>query len=268
MPKVIILLLLIAANALAAPAQSQSQSAIDKLPTVTTQGDTNPEAVSDINAQLIWSLAASPAPQDTSVETAARSEYQSVAFGRLNVQNQEKLNATLRDFRSRHDAFAADYNAAVPSVSRNDVWEVYRDFRIKVNDLVAETVRALNDQFPDSAAQFQSVIQTCKATMALSAYRSSSDPNYASNPRTAATGFTYIQGAVTNGAYTTAVIVGMVPGCPGRVYPQVAIGGSDASVDGPHIHPWQYMHFQQTGRVNRPQTGYVIAVECAIGSSQ
>ena len=60
MAKVTILLLLIVVSALLAAGQSRSPS--DKLPTITTQGKTNPETVSDINSQLIWLLAAAPIP--------------------------------------------------------------------------------------------------------------------------------------------------------------------------------------------------------------
>src|SRR5271169_6477172 len=103
MPKAIILLLSVALFALLSRAVLVAQSDADKLPTVTTQGDTNPEAVSDINAQLIWLLAASPGAQDSPLEIAARSEYQQIAFGMLGPGDQSQLSSSLRNFRSRHD---------------------------------------------------------------------------------------------------------------------------------------------------------------------
>ena len=276
MPKTLLLLLLIAACAMPTVAQSPSE----KLPTVTTGGDLNPEVVSDTNAQLVWLLAASPTALDTDLEKVARSEYQRAAFGALSAPNQAALNATLREFRIRHDAYATEYNALIPSISRDDVWMEYRNFRVKVNDLVAETIRNLYSTFPDSAGPFHTAIEECKRTMYLSSYRSTADPDYATSPRAAATGFTYIQGAVAGrsrapekqnasyGGVITAVIVGMVPGCPGKVVPSVFLGGSDAGADGPHIHPWEYMNFQMTGRVRNAQSGYVIAVNCAISKPQ
>jgi hypothetical protein len=238
-----------------------AQSPEDKLPTVTTQGTTNPEAISDLNAQLIWLLGAAPGPQDSSNETAARAAYRQTAFGKMDTGTREKLDGLLREFRVRHDALAAEYNARIPSVQREDVWVVYRDFRVKVNDLVAETVRTLYAALPDGGSRWHSTIQETKRTIYLSAYRSSADPEYASNPRTASTGFTYIQGAVSGGGhFLTAVIVGMVPGCPGKVYPTVVIGG--ASAEGPLLHPREYMNFQRT-QASAPDN-YGIAVQCAI----
>ena len=272
MPKAAILLLLVPFCVLPAPAQS----AADKLPTVTTGGNLNPEAVSDINAQLIWLLAASPTVQDSLDEGIARSIYQLDAFAGLNAGNQEKLVSALREFRTRHDAIAAEYNALIPSVAREDVWVEYRDFRVKVNDLVAETVRNLYSMFPESAAQFHTAIEQCKRTIYLSAYKSSVDPDYATSPRAASTGFTYIQGAVASGpagkqsaaGYVTAVIAGMVPGCPGRVYPQIRIGAeSGAWIDGPQQPPLEYLNYQVTKPVGS-QSGYLIAVSCALAKPQ
>ncbi len=266
MPRFAILLLLLVCSAF----PLLSQSAADQLPTVTTGGNINPEVVSDINAQLIWLLAAAPTVRDSLDEATARSVYQRLAFGN-DAANGQKVNAALREFRVHHDAIAAEYNALIPSVAREDVWVEYRNFRVKVNDLVAETVRNIYSMFPDSASQFHTAIEQTKRTIYLSAYKSSSDPDYASSPRAAATGFTYIQGAVTGDTvvkqsatkYVTAVIAGMVPGCPGRVFPTVAIGG--ASVEGPHLHPWEYMDFQSTQTITDNKAGYGIAVKCAIG---
>jgi hypothetical protein len=248
-----------------------SQSAADKLPTVTTGGNLNPEVVSDINAQLIWLLAASPTVKDSLDEAAARSLYLRDAFGGSSAANQEKLVAALREFRARHDAIASEYNALTPSVARENVWMEYRDFRVKVNDLVAETVRNFYSMFPDSASQFHTAIEQTKRTIYLSSYKSSADPDYANSPRAAATGFTYIQGAVTGNAvvkhstttYVTAVIAGMVPGCPGKVFPTIASGGGLAQ--GPHLHPREYMDFQSTRATKSDKADYGIAVQCAIG---
>jgi hypothetical protein len=267
MPKVAILLLLIVTCALCLSAQN----AADKLPTVTTSGNLNPEVVSDINAQLIWLLAVSPTVKDALDETTARGVYFQYAFGGAKAANQEKVIAALCEFRARHDAIAAEYNALIPSVAREDVWMEYRNFRVKVNDLVAETVRNLYTMFPDSAGQLHTAIEQTKRTIYLSAYKSSADPDYASSPRAAATGFTYIQGAVTGNAtiqhstttYVTAVIAGMVPGCPGKVFPTVTIGG--ALAQGLHLHPWEYMDFQNTRATTSNNADYGIAVQCAIG---
>jgi hypothetical protein len=248
-----------------------SQSPADKLPTVTTSGNLNPEVVSDINAQLIWLLASSPTVKDSLDETTARGVYLLDAFGGANASNQQNVAAALREFRVRHDAIAAEYDALIPSVEREDVWMEYRNFRVKVNDLVAETARNLYSMFPDSSSQFHTAIEQTKRTIYLSAYKSSADPDYASSPRAAATGFTYIQGAVTGKAvvrhstttYVTAVIVGMVPGCPGKAFPTVTIEG--ALVQGPHLHPWRYMDFQNTRASRSNEANYGIAVQCAIG---
>src|SRR5664279_2638549 len=269
MAKVSILLLLIVVSPLLTIGQSKLPSASDRLPTVTTPGKTNPETVSDINAQLIWLLGASPAPHDSAMETAARSAYWREAFGNLSFQDQEKLSATLRDFRSHHDAFAAEYNGLVPSISRDDVWKEYRDFRVKVNDLVAETVRTLNDLFPDSAAQFHSTVEVGKSFMFLSSYRSSADPDYATSSRAAATGFTFIQGAVSGGPFATGVTVGMVPGCPGKMIPQIRVGTADDSlVMGPPTAPWEYVNFQVTKPIAEHQVKYSSMVNCFISKSQ
>ena len=56
MHRLIVVVLLFALSTVVALAQVDPS----KLPTVTTQGNTNPEAISDANAQLIWLLAATP----------------------------------------------------------------------------------------------------------------------------------------------------------------------------------------------------------------
>ncbi len=272
MPKAAILLIVIILCVMPALAQSSA----DKLPTVTTGGNLNPEVVSDINAQLIWLLAASPTAKDSLDEATARMTYQLDAFRGASSANQEKLVVALREFRARHDAIAAEYNALIASVAREDVWVEYRNFRVKVNDLVAESMRNLYGMFPESAANFHTAIEECKRTIYVSAYKSSVDPDYANSPRAAATGFTYIQGAVSGNAtvknsattYVTAVITGMVPGCPGRVYPQVRIGAeSGAWITGPQQPPLEYLNYQATRAVGA-RNGYRIAVSCALSKTQ
>jgi len=77
-----------------------------------------------------------------------------------------------------------------------------------------------------------SAIQNVRDNLFISTYKSSADPDYANNPRTAATGFAYIQGAVGTSAtyphgktvhYITAVVAGMVPGCPGKPFPTATL---------------------------------------------
>ena len=118
----------------------------------------------------------------------------------------------------------------------------------------------------------RSEIQRARDNISVSTFRSSSDPDYANNPRTAATGFAYIQGAVSVSAFTgdskspvrwiTAVIVGMVPGCPGKPFPTVTIDGS--YVEGPQSSPLQYIDFQRTFTATSLQPSYFFAVKCAI----
>jgi len=191
-----------------------------KLPTVTTGGNTNPETISDINAQLIWLLAATASPvvlsgEDPSDTIAASLLMRVGVFGTLNPEQQQRLASLLSQFRSAHDSLAADYNARISSIAREDVWKEYRDFRVKVNDLVAETIRTLNSTFPDRGSSLHSAVQNVRDNLFISTYKSSVDPDYANNPRTAATGFAYIQGAVGTSAtnphgktvhYITAVV--------------------------------------------------------------
>lgn len=252
-----------------------------KLPTVATGGNTNPGAISDINAQLIWLLAATVPPGQLSGEEsmddriAASLMIRVGTLGTLNPEQGKKLESRLSQFRSAHDALAADYNARISSVAREDVWMEYRDFRVKVNDLVADTIRTLNNDFPDSASSLRSAIQRVRDNVFVSTYKSSTDPDYANSPRTAATGFAYIQGAVANSAYDpegktvhyiTAVVTGMVPGCPGKPYPTATIDG--AIVEGPKLSPLQYMNFQRTRKSTSERPSYFIAVKCAIPSEQ
>lgn len=224
-------------------------------PSVTTEGNSRPETVSDLNAQLIWLMAAAPASQDSPQESAARKEYQHAALGNLNAQQFENLNGILREFRTRHDAFAAEYNALVPSMVRDDVWVEYRNFRNKVNDLVAETIRHLNDSFPSGSSQLHSTIEDAKSHIAVTTYHSSVDTNYSSNPRTTATGFAMFEGAISSNAkgagYVTAVVVGMVPGCRGKVFPLVMVSSGAAPIVGPETLPWEYVNFQYTTSTSR-----------------
>ena len=231
----------------------------DKLPTATTQGNTNPEAISDINAQLIWLLAASPglgvgsSPTADEIKNkmAASLLYQLTAFPSGKPRANEQLVGILVGFRTAYGALVSDFNARIASVPRDDVWREYRDFRVKTNDLVTQTIQTLNNTFPDDVASLRSEIQRARDNISVSTFRSSSDPDYANNPHTAATGFAYIQGAVSVSAFTgdskspvrwiTAVIVGMVPGCPGKPFPTVTIDGS--YVEGPQSSPFAVHRF-------------------------
>jgi len=274
MPRAGLLLFIILVSIQVAIAQPSPQLPKDPYPSVNTPGDANPAAVSDLNAQLIWLMAASPAANDSADVAAARKSYQHAGLGYLGAADQVKLNVVLADFRSLHDAFAAAYNALMPTISRDDVWHEYRDFRIKVNDLVAETFRSINDSFPNSAAQLHTTIEEAKRSINLTTYNSSTDTSYASNARTAATGFAMIQGTVSNAVsrsnnkspapdYATAVIVGMVPGCPGKVVPVILPTTGQPPVEGPKTHPWEYVNFQYTTRL-AGSPGLGIMVNCEI----
>ena len=274
MPKSIVLLLVLSSTSLLTTAQTSQKLPKEPYPSMNTLGDTDPASVSDLNAQIIWLMAVSPAPADTAEVTMARSAYQRAGLGKLGATDQAKLTSILADFRKRHDAFAADYNTLVPSIGRDDVWHEYRDFRIKVNDLVEETMRAINDALPGNAAQLHTTIEEQKRSINLTTYKSSADAAYASNPRTAATGFAMIEGTVTNAnrdgdrrsalAYATAVIVGMVPGCPGKVVPVVLPVSGGAPVNGPATHPWEYVNFQYTTRPTGPGIGIMVNCEMTV----
>jgi len=273
MPKAIYLLLLLVVSNFLAIAQTAPQMPKEPYPTVNTPGEANPAAVTDINAQWIWLMAVSPAAKDSPEVTAARRSYQRAGLGPLSAADESKLNAMLGEFRSRHDDFAAAYNSLIPSVSRDDVWHEFRDLRIKINDLVAETIRSINDAFPNAAGQLHTTIEEGKRSINLTTYNSSADKNYASNPRTAATGFAMVQGTVTNAtsqagakppavAYVTAVIVGMVPGCPGKIVPLVMPMTGGPPVEGPKTDKWDYMNFQYTTRLaGSPGIGMMVNCE-------
>jgi hypothetical protein len=263
---VVSLLFLLAALALA-------QVDPDKLPTKTTEGNTNPEAISDTNAQLIWLLAAAPDLRDPSRDALAASAlYQFLAFPNVGSEERTKLLGALNGFRSAYDSLVTDFNSRVPSVARDDVWKEYRDFRVKVNDLVGDTIRNLYTMSPDSAASLRSEVQRARDYISVSAYRSSADPDYANNPRTAATGFAYIQAAVSASAHAgdsdsivrwvTVVMVGMVPGCPGKVFPTATIDGT--YMEGAKLPPSQYIDFQRTQKTTSVRPAYFFAVKCAI----
>lgn len=271
-PLVVVLMLTL--SAIHATAQVDPK----KLPTVTTGGNTNPEAISDTNAQLLWLLAATAPPEDLKGEEAMDAAGASLlmrveTFGMLNAEQGERLSSLLSQFRAAHDSLANDYNSRISEVAREDVWKEYRDFRVKVNDLVSDTMRTLSSTFPDSAASLHTAIQGVKDNVFISTYKSSTDPDYANNPRTAATGFAYIQGAVSGGAtddagktvhYVTAVIAGMVPGCPGKPFPTATLDGK--VVEGTKMSPLQYMSFQRTLKTTAERPYYTIAVKCAIPS--
>ena len=259
------LLLVLAISPLVAFAQTDAPAPGD-FPSVTTAGNSRPETVSDLNAQLIWLMAAAPASHDSPQESAARKEYQRAGLGNLTAQQFESLNGVLREFRTRHDGFAADYNALVPSMGRDEVWVEYRNFRNKVNDLVAETIRRLNESFPAGSSQLHSTIEDAKSNISVTTYHSSVDTNYSSNPRTTATGFAMFQGTISSNAkgvgYVTAVIVGMVPGCRGKVFPLVMVSSSGAPVLGPKTLPWEYINFQYTMPTSRAVNLEGIMVNC------
>ena len=277
MYRALLLNLVVLLFSLFAAAQS-GQGPENSLPTAGIDGSRNPEAISDINAQLVWLLAASPAANDSAVEQAARQAYQHHAVN-LDAPDVLKLNAVLRDFRNQHDALAAEYNGSAPSIGREELWREYRNFRNKENDLVAATIRSINDQFPAAAAQLTSTIQEAKKNIQLSFYRSSTNPDYVTNPRTAVTGFAYIQGAVSAMSnsgkptlYQTVLIAGMVPGCPGKVRPKVlnVVGGNVGWVEGPTFSPIEYMSFQNTqpSAANEKKTQAAQLVMCELPGSR
>ena len=259
------LLLVVGFVSLAAFAQTDAPPP-GEFPSVTTTGNTRPETVSDLNAQLVWLMAAAPASNDSPQESAARNEYQREALGKLSVQQLESLGGILREFRSRHDAFAGEYNALVPTMARDDVWVEYRNFRNKVNDLVAETVRHLNDSFPADSSQLHSTIEGAKSHIAVTTYHSSVDTNYSSNPRTTATGFAMFTGTISSNTkgvgYATAVVVGMVPGCRGKNFPLVMVSSSSAPIVGPMTLPWEYINFQYTTPTSKAAGLAGIMVTC------
>jgi hypothetical protein len=273
MPKSIVLLLVLSFTSLLTAAQTSQKLPKEPFPSMNTPGETDPAAVSDVNAQLIWLIAVSPGTLDSPEVASARSSYQRAGLGSLGAADEAKLNSILTDFRTRHDAAAAAYNALIPTISRDDVWHEYRDFRIKVNDLVAETLRSINDSFPASAAQLHTTIEEGKRSINLTTYKSSVDTDYASNPHTTSTGFAMIEGIVTNTApgskssksYATAVILGMVPGCPGKVVPMVLPANGQPPVAGLRMHPWEYVNFQYTGSVaGSPGIGTTVQCEMPV----
>lgn len=267
-PLVVVLVLIL--STIIAFAQSDS----DKLPLVSIGGSTNAEAVSDINAQLIWLLAATAKPGER-----GREEYMDAmtagmlirvsAFGTLDQEQQQKLASILSQFRSTHDSLAADYNSRISEVGRESVGKEYQDFRVKVNDLVADTMRTLNSTFPDSAASLHSTMQNVRKNTFIASVRGSNNIDYASDPNTAATGFAYIQGAVVNSAsfrgekleYITVVMIGMVPGCPGQPFPTVNLDSMRA--EGPKIGPLEYMNYQTMFKTTAERAQNFMSVKCS-----
>jgi hypothetical protein len=281
MSKALVLAVLLTLCAVSAIAQPPA----DKLPTVTTMGNTNPEAISDINAQLIWLIAAAPPsttrmsgpPEQAIDQFSAGMLYRFTAFpAAMSGDRNTKLMEILGNFRSAYDSLINDFNAGIASVPRDDIWKVYRDLRVKTNDLVVATIRTLNNTFPENADSLRNEIQRARDTISVSTYKSSSDPDYANNPRTAATGFAWIQGGVSVAAsdgkdetiahWITVVIEGMVPGCPGKLFPTATIDGK--YVEGPKIEPVQYMDFQKTVRSTSSRPGFLLGVKCAIQTAR
>ncbi|HZD31219.1 MAG TPA: hypothetical protein VE779_06115, partial [Candidatus Angelobacter sp.] len=76
MSKARFVLFLFVVGPLFAAAQAAPQRPADDFPSLNTPGETTPQAVSDLNAQLIWLLAAAPGAHDTPQETTARRAYQ------------------------------------------------------------------------------------------------------------------------------------------------------------------------------------------------
>lgn len=273
MPRTIVLLLVLSFTSVLTIAQTSPRLPKEPYPSTNTPGEANPASVSDLNAQLIWLMAVSPGPSDDALTTTARGAYREATLGKAGADAQANVSTILSDFRKRHDSLAADYNALIPTISRDDVWREYRDFRVKVNDLVASTMRAINDALPTSAAPLHTAIEEQKRAINVTTYNSTADTNYASNPRTAETGFAMFEGTITSAfggnhttsAYATAVIVGMVPGCPGKVVPMALPVTGQAPVLGPRMHPWEYVNFQYTTLLTG-SPGVGIMVNCEMSA--
>jgi hypothetical protein len=274
MPKPIVVVLLFALSAVVALAQV----APDKLYIDEISGKTNPEAIPDVDAQLIWLLAAAPVvPMASPSERGQMMDrlgatfvLQLTAFPSVKLSANGHLVETLDGFRSSYDSLVSEFNNRIASVPPNDVWKEYRDLRVKINDLVANTIRILNNTFPEDAAALRSEIQRAKGGTSFSSYKSLSDPNYDSDRRNAATGFGYIVGALSisavehgkNVAWITTVIVGMIPGCPGKPYATVSVDGS--VTEGPQVSPVEYVYFLHTDKANSVSPSYSNSVQCAV----
>ena len=87
---------------------------------------------------------------------------QRLAFPSVKPNASAPLVKLLGDFRSAYDSLVSEFNTRISTVPPNDVWKEYRDFRVKTNDLVAETIRTLNNTFPVDAAALRSAIQRGK----------------------------------------------------------------------------------------------------------
>ena len=270
----IVVALLFALSAVVALAQV----APDKLYIDVISGKTNPEAIPDVDAQLIWLLAAAPdsptgssgQPDQMMDRFVTTSLPQRLAFPSVKPNASAPLVKLLGDFRSAYDSLVSEFNTRISTVPPNDVWKEYRDFRVKINDLVAETIRTLNNTFPVDAAALRSAIQRGKEGIIFSTNKSLSDPEYDSDRRNATTGFGYISAGVSVSAFEhgksvawiTTVIVGMIPGCPGKPYATVSVDGS--VTEGPQVSPIEYVYFLHTDRANSMSPSYSRSVQCAV----
>ena len=255
-----------------------AQSAPGKLYIDAISGKTNPEAIPDVDAQLIWLLAAAPvtmAPSEGQPidRGAATHLLRRTAFPSVKPSESEPLDQVLGGFHSAYDSLVHEFNARIDSVPPNDVWKEYRDFRVKVNTLVAETIRTLNNKFPEDAASLRSEIERAKGGIMFSSYKSS-DPNYERERVAPATGFGYLLGALSSSAlfhdkavgWITTVIVGMIPGCPGKPYATVNVDG--VVTNGPQLSPVESVYFVHSDKANPEQPNYSHSVQCATGAGK
>ena len=177
----------------------------------------------------MWLLAAtqevpigSPSEREMIYWLVATSTLRFTAFPSVEPSASLPLKKMLGDFRSSYNSLVHEFNTRISSVPPSDVWKEYRDFRVKINDLVADTIRTLNNAFPEDVAALHSEIQRTKEGIMFSTYKSLSNPDYQSDRRNAATGFGYLLGAVSVAAnngdsenvvrWVMTVIVGMIPG--------------------------------------------------------
>ena len=242
-----------------------------------TSGKTNPESIPDVDAQLMWLLAAtqevpigSPSERQMIYGLVATSTLRYTAFPSVKPNASTPLLKVLGGFRSSYNSLVHEFNARISSVPPNDVWKEYRNFRVKINDLVADTIRTLNNAFPEDVAALHSEIQRTKEGIMFSTYKILSNPDYQSDRRNAATGFGYIQGNVSVSTieqdkivvWIRTVIVGMIPGCQGEPYATVSVDGS--VTEGPKVSPLEYIDFQHTDKTNSAPPSYSGGVKCHV----
>ena len=273
MPRPIVVVLLFALLGVVALAQD----APDKLYIDEIRGNTDPKAIPDVDAQLIWLLAATQGvPIGSPSESQMMDRYfatfvlQFTAFPSVKPSASLPLKKMLGDFRSSYNSLVHEFNTRISSVPPNDVWKEYRDVRVRINDLVADTMRNLNTTFPEDVAALHSEINRAKTGIRFSSYKSLSNPDYQSDRRNAATGFGYIQGNVSVSTieqdkivvWIRTVIVGMIPGCQGEPYATVSVDGS--VTEGPKVSPLEYIDFQHTDKANSMSPSYSSYVKCQV----